>query len=143
MKKLLLIFATVLFALFACEQMPEEKNQELDPGNLYLQMEMQYIPSEVSAMTGSLSREGFETVEFNLEISNKSAYALVQGIAEGYWHLKVYAYNSMGDIVYSGSIDVEVIADEITPVHLDLLNTGSLEISVTWGGGDTNAEGVL
>jgi hypothetical protein len=27
-----------------------------------------------------------------------------------------------------------VIAGEITPVHLDMLNTGSLAISVTWGG---------
>lgn len=132
----MLLFALILFTLFACEQMPEEMNQELDVGGLILQMEMQYIPSEVSAMTGSLSRDGFETIEFDLNISDNSAFALVHGIAEGIWSLKVDAYNTNDDIVYSGSTDVEVIAGEITPVHLDLLNTGSLAISVTWGGGD-------
>jgi hypothetical protein len=46
----------------------------------------------------------------------------------------VYAYDTNDGIVYTGSTDVEVIAGEITPVHLDMLNTGSLAISVTWGG---------
>ena len=136
MKKLFLLFAMVLIAMFACEQTPEDKNQELDPGTLLLQMEMQYIPTEVYAMSGSLSRDGFETIEFDLEISNQAAYAMVHGIVEGIWVLKVYAYDAMGAIVYTGSTEVEVIAGEITPVHLDLLNTGSLEISVTWGGGE-------
>ncbi len=136
MKKLLLLFATFLFTVFACEQMPEESNLELDAGNLVLQMEIQFIPSEVSAMTGSLLRDGFETIEFDLEISEQSAYALVHGITEGIWLLKVYAYNANSDIIYSGSTEVEVIAGEITPVHLVLLNTGSLAISVTWGEGD-------
>ena len=136
MKKILLLFAAVLFAVFACEQMPEEKNQELDAGNLVLQIEMQYIPDEVSTMTGILSRDGFETIQFDFEISDQTAYALVHGIAEGIWILKVYAYNTNNYIVYSGSTDVEVSAGEITPVHLNLSNTGSLEISVTWDGGD-------
>lgn len=135
MKKLIFILGTTLLGLFACEQLPEGKNQELDPGNLYLQLEIQQIPAEVYAVTGSLSRDGFETVEFDLEINNNSAFALVHGIEEGIWLLKIDAYNEMGLIVYSGSTNVEVKAGEITPVHLNLLNTGSLEISVSWGGG--------
>jgi hypothetical protein len=134
MKKLVWIFALFLIALVACEMNQEDQFRDLDPGILYLQMEMQYIPLEVSSMSGILSRDGFETVEFALEISNQSAFAVVHGIEGGAWLLQVYAYNAMDEIIYSGSTDVEVIPNEITPVHLDLTNTGSLEISVSWGG---------
>lgn len=134
MKKLLLPLALGLIALVACEKNPEDQFQELDPGVLYLQMEMQKIPNEVSSMTGTLSRDRYETVEFELEISNQSAFAVIHGIAGGEWLLEVYAYNNSGEVIYSGSTDVEVIPNEITPVHLDLTNIGSLEISVSWGG---------
>ena len=136
MKKFYLSILVVLIAMFACEQTEQDKNKQLDPGTLMLQMELQYIPEEVHSMSGSLSREGFETIEFNLDISNNAAYAMLHGIVEGVWVLKVNAYNEAGEVVYTGSTEVEVIAGQITPVHLDLLNTGSLEISVTWGAGE-------
>lgn len=134
MKKLFSLLVMGLIALVACEKNPEEQFQELESGVLYLQMEMQEIPSEVSSMTGSLSRDGYETIDFDLEISNQSAFAVIHGIAGGEWVLEVHAYDDMGDVIYSGSTDVEVVPNEITPVHLDLTNVGSLEISVSWGG---------
>ncbi|MGW8317129.1 MAG: hypothetical protein ACWGNV_16150, partial [Bacteroidales bacterium] len=134
MIKHFLLFALVLTAIAACEQNPQDQFRELDPGSLYLQMETQSIPSEVSATTGILSREGFEAIEFELELSNQSAFATIHGIEGGAWLLQVYAYNAAGEIIYSGSTDVEVIPNQITPVHLDLKNTGSLEITVSWEG---------
>lgn len=134
MKKLFLLLVVGLFALVACEQNSGEQFLELEPGVLYLQMEMQEIPNDVSAMTGSLSRYGYEPIEFELEISNQSAFAVIHGIAGGEWVLEVRAFNDIREVIYSGSTDVEVIPNEITPVHLDLTNVGSLEISVSWGG---------
>ena len=134
MNKLFLLLAMGLIGLVACEKNQDEEFQELEPGVLYLQMEMQEIPSEVSALTGKLSRERYEPIEFELEISKQSAFAVIHGIVGGEWLLEVHAYNYMGEVIYSGSTEVEVIPNEITPVHLDLTNLGSLEISVSWSG---------
>lgn len=127
------IYFFMLLALCACEQNPGGNNNDIGTGVLSIQMDVQQIPSEVAQISGLLSREGFDPIQFDFEVTDHSASQLIEAIAIGVWKIKIDAYNNLGDIVYSATTEVLVAANEVTPVYIHLMKTGSVEIIVTWG----------
>ena len=123
----------VFLALSACENKTGIQNSDFDTGVLSIQMDVQRIPSEVVKIEGSLSRVDFESIYFGFEVAEQSASQLIEYIAIGVWTVKIDAYNDAGDIIYTATTEVLVIANQVTPVYIHLMKTGSVEIIVTWG----------
>ncbi|MFH0758179.1 MAG: pre-peptidase C-terminal domain-containing protein [Bacteroidota bacterium] len=132
MKQITICFF-VFLAISACENKTGIQNPEIKTGVLSLQMDVQRIPSEVVKIEGSLSRVDFESIYFDFEVAEQSASQLIEYIAIGVWTVKIDAYNDAGDIIYSATTDVLVVANLVTPVYIHLMKTGSVEIIVTWG----------
>ncbi len=111
---------------------PLEKNTD----GFSLSIDMGNAPDEVVALSGKLYREDQDTVRFDFVITGRIAQATVTGLIPGEWGMEVYAMDDKGNVLYSGSTSVEVVAGKIIPVylHLDPV-TGGLSIIVTWGDG--------
>jgi hypothetical protein len=134
MKKLFLIIVTSILLVIQCVRQTTGPIQEEMSGEISMTMNLSSAPSEVSAISGYLSRVSHDTIFFNFTIVNNTASALVENIVHGNWKLTVNAFDSSGTIIYTGSIDVNVVPGVVTPVSLHLNPaTGNLEITVTWG----------
>ncbi len=108
--------------------------------SLKIGLSMKNAPSDVASIIGVLSREGYDTLRSAFTISDDFATCSFTQIAVGTWHLQVSAYNSSNVMTYFGSTEVEVLPGQTTPVSLTLNPaTGSISITVTWGGQDTSS----
>lgn len=130
----LILLALILTALYSCEQDNRDQVPEEETGILTIKMATKDIPPEVAQVKGELSRPDEESIFFDFEIDNTNALARVEGIPVGNWAVRVDAYSSEGEVIYSGSASVEIAVGKTTTVHLTLTATGSLEIVVVWGG---------
>ena len=92
----------------------------------------------ITAVTATLSRNGFDDITRNLNIANNVASATIAGLQQGYWHVtaNVFSGNTM---IYSGSVDTNIIANAqvsaeilFDPVILpiDPTTTGSISLTV-------------
>lgn len=99
-------------------------------------LSMKDAPSNVASVVGILSRQGYDTLTSQFEISNDSARCEFDNVEVGPWHLEVDAYDASHNLKYTGSTNVEVIGGEISSVSL-VLNaaTGSILVTVSWGAG--------
>lgn len=122
-----------LLALCACEQNPRGLDDNTESGVLSFQLDVQQIPSDVAMIEGSLIRDGFDPLHFDFDVTEQSASKILESVAIGIWKVKIDAYNGAGDIIYTASKEILVVANEVTPVYIHLMKTGSLEIIVTWG----------
>ena len=133
--KRIFIIPLILFLFFHCEQNPVS-NPEFDnsQGTVTFSMDMSDAPDEVSALKGVLSRRGFDSINFDFEILNDEAVAVIKDLISGNWKLSVSAMNDSGVVLYFGETSVNVVPGVETPVYLHLdPTTGSLKIIVTWG----------
>ncbi len=133
MKKHLALCFFILLALCACEQNSGDHDNKINTGVLSIQMDVQQIPGEVVQISGLLSREGFDPIRFEFEVTDHSATKLIEAIAVGVWKVRIDAHNNRGDIACTAATEVLVEANEVTPVYIHLMKTGSVEIIVTWG----------
>lgn len=132
MKKLFALLA-LLFAMSSCERGEFIKGPSAENGHLSVSMNKSTIPDEVQAIRGMLFKANMDTIYFEFVMDHQHATALVEDIPVDLWTLKVDAYNSVGEIIYSGSTKIRLVAGEITPVQLNLTQIGGIEITVTWG----------
>lgn len=139
MKRIIFLLFTML-TVCACEKTSDPKTPEIESGVMFIQMNLKSMPAEVKEITGMLTRSGYEPIAFEFEMTDNSAYSLIENIAEGTWILQVDAYNSDGDIIYTASQEIEILTNQLTSVALELMGTGSLEIIVTWGDVVTTGE---
>ena len=94
-------------------------------------------PVGITQVVAHLTRQGFSGLMLVLTIrdSGGGASGTLDNVAAGTWHLEVDALNDSGVVKYSGQADVDVIGGQTIPVSLVLHPaTGSIEITVTWGG---------
>jgi len=134
MRKYFFIIFTCILLILQCIRQSTGPIQEEMSGKISMTMNLSSTPSEVTGISGFLSRVSHDTIFFNFTIMNNTASALVENIIHGSWKLTVNAFDSSGMIIYTGSTDVNVVAGTITPVSLHLNpTTGTLEITVTWG----------
>ena len=129
-KTIILITISLLF--IQCENKDGPEISDLKSGQISIEMNMQSIPAEVIQIKGRLIRPDFDTIEFEFKMGEEKATALVEGIPVGIWTIKVDAFNSSTEIIYSGMAQVEVLFGRITTVHIHLTKTGSIQITVTW-----------
>ena len=93
--------------------------------------------STITAVTATLSRDGYGDIGKELSVSNNVASATITGLAKGYWHVAVNVYNGQA-VIYTGSVDVNVIAGAqvaaevlFDPVNQDPpVTTGSVNLRV-------------
>jgi hypothetical protein len=98
-------------------------------------MDMTNAPDEVERMEGTLSNDKAEIISFDFEIDDHIATVEVENIPTGKWTLLVNAFDNDDNIIYTGTAEVTVHPGVVTPVSLHLNSaTGSLNITVTWGG---------
>lgn len=145
MKSLIYIIPVIISLMWSCNQHstnPEfDNNTDRTKGIMKLSLDMINAPKEVIRLQGKLYNPNGEEKYFTFQIGEYYATAIVEDIAAGKWTLTVDAFDINDNIIYTGSTDVTVYADTITPVsiHLNPVN-GSLEITVTWGDGDDQFE---
>jgi hypothetical protein len=102
-------------------------------------MDMTNAPAEVERMEGKLNNDNGEIISFDFEIDDHTATAEVENIPIGKWTLLVHAIDGDDNIIYTGTSEVTVHPGVVTPVSLHLNSaTGSLIITVTWGGDGGN-----
>lgn len=131
MYKSFLVLILLTF-LFSCQSQTEPDN-EASLGKISMQMDISQAPIPFVSIEGMLTRPNYETIYFDFSIPGPIATAVVEGLAQGTWHLQVDALNGQGNTLYSGATDVNITAGQVTPVHLQLNPaTGSLEITVSW-----------
>jgi hypothetical protein len=136
------VFQCVLLLSFcfflACDQgtTPVADNKSGNPdGLMKIVMDMSNAPAEVDRLEGKLFNEEGDEIFFDFEIEDHTARAEVENIPIGRWTLLVNALDDDGNIIYTGTAEVTVHPGVVTPVSLHLnAATGSLSITVTWGG---------
>lgn len=139
MKKFIIIFGSFILVMIGCQNQIKTPTETLTPeGNLNLKLDMNNAPTDVVQLKGLL-RNDTDTLQFDFEIKNGYAEALIENISSGLWELQVDALDGNGNIIYTGKTEVFVNPGVVTPVYLHLNPvTGSLQIIVTWG--DTRPE---
>ena len=92
----------------------------------------------LTAVSVTLSRQGYADIVRDLSVTNNVASGTVTGLAQGYWHVVANVYNGQ-TLIYVGTVDVNVIAgaqvaaevlfDPVTD-PVDPITTGSISLSV-------------
>lgn len=126
----LLIIVSILFT--QCENEEGLQISEIESGKISIEMNLKNMSDEVTQIKGLLYRPGFDTIQIEFNFDEQKATALLEGIPAGTWTVKVDAYNTNGEIIYSGSSQVDVLVGKVTPVYIHLYKTGSIEVIVTW-----------
>lgn len=135
MKKILNIFLVIILGFLLSHSCETDDLHDLTQRESSIEMVMKSIPAEVSQLNGVLSRDGFDTINFDFDIKDNSATAYVEGISVGKWVIEVYALDTDGITIYYGSTTVEIKIGETTIVKMELTATGSIEVIVTWEDG--------
>lgn len=119
--------------LTQCENNDGPRISDMEAGQISIQMDLMSMPDDVMQIKGLLFRPEFEEIPFDFELGERTATASADGIPVGIWTIRVDAYDSSDEIIYSGSTQVEILVGKVTNVQLHLSQTGSVEIIVTWG----------
>ena len=144
MKSVLSFFVIISLTIyFGCSGnliSPPISNASGNTGEVTLKISSDSLPSNVVKVTAVLNQVGFDTlVQSVVPLSGTSAQIEFTNIDAGAWHLKVYAEDSGGTILYSGGTDILVQGGITTQVNLTLTTvnngTGNIKITVTWGAG--------
>ncbi len=147
--RIAVIFFVALFSFFGCE----EEHEGINSPNTSLQLgkvgsiEFSFDKTnntnsqadDVDTVTALLTRSGYESIQKNLAVDSGSASGVVYNVAEGKWQLTVEAKDSLGNVIYRGRTDVEVLNNQTTYVSIELApasTSGDLALNVTWGAGD-------
>lgn len=140
MKNLLLLLFAIL--IVGCSN----KNQISSPppptevGSTILKIDRSNVPVGVTSVTATLTRQGYTTISSTLNlVSDTSASIALSSIPVGTWRLKVDAKNAVGTLLFTGEVDVTIVANTIAQVSLALQSTGNnvggIIITVKWGTG--------
>lgn len=104
---------------------------------LSLNLDMTAAPSEVARVRAVLSREGYASLDLELNVDGDLATGTFESVATGIWHLRVEALDGEDHVRYSGETDVYVLPGGTTNVDLTLsAASGSLVIHVHWPTGE-------
>ncbi|ABQ27203.1 hypothetical protein [Geotalea uraniireducens] len=92
----------------------------------------------ITAVSATLSRDGYTDIVTDLSVANNVASGTVTGLAKGYWRVTANAYNGQA-LIYTGSVDVNVVAGAQVAAEIlfdpasavvDPATTGSVSLSV-------------
>ena len=91
----------------------------------------------ITAVTVTLSRNGYSDIVADLTVANNAASGTISGLEQGYWHISADVYSDQS-LIYTGSVDVNIIAGATVsaeilfdPVSVDPgTTTGSVTVSV-------------
>ena len=135
MKKLLLLVILNLILIWGCSNDNTTDSLRLS-GEIQFKINMENTPSDVVLIETILSREGYDNLLGTINLISNSTAKMID-IPFGEWHLRVDANDSAGVVLYTGEIDVEIVAEFVTQVDLALNPTGkgtfSIYIFVTLG----------
>jgi len=104
-------------------------------GNVQFSLSKSTTSDGVDTVTAILTRSGHLSVRKNLYVKNSSATVTINDLASGPWQLLVEAKKSDGDALYRGNVNVDIKANKMTYVNINLAsvhNVGNLSINVTW-----------
>ncbi len=106
-------------------------------GEVSLSIDKTNMPSSVQTITVSLSREGYDTIVESRGVDDQTILQIVvNNLDVGIWKVDVEALNGGGDVIYSGSANVEVTEDNTTVVNMELNSgtsgTGNILLVVSW-----------
>lgn len=130
------IFVILLILIFCCQNQdfPTSNDEKVLIGEFRVVIDMALAPKEIVIITGSLSSDNYEIIEFEFEIVGDTAFAQLDSVPSGVWVLCVNALNSDQVVLYTGSVEIFVNPNTTTPIHLHLdPTTGDLNITITWG----------
>lgn len=137
---LVIIFILFAFFLASCskESLVGINSNTSQKGTVALKILKSTTPPEVARLTASLSRQDYNTLSSNLDITNDSLNIFAfENVPVGEWQLSVNAMDSEGKIIYAGESDVTIVENETISVYLTLTPTssgkGNINIYINWG----------
>ena len=134
--KNLILFVIVSFLSLSCSSntviQPENTN-----GEVRLNLDKANTPSEVVLVKVELLNDKFDNQTIEIQPQNSNGEAYFDKVEVGNWKIKVSAFNSDNELIYFGSSNISVVADEVTTISIKLNrvnggSTGSIFIFVTW-----------
>ena len=138
MKKSLFILS-LLITLSGCqlEDSVLTPNTQNKNGNLLLKFDSSAMPSNITDVVATLTRQGFGPISAKMNvIDNSTAEISFYNISVGVWHLLVEAKDEWSVVKYAGETNVNVIENSVTDVYLTLVptnnGTGIIRIFVNW-----------
>lgn len=106
-------------------------------GSLNFKIDRTSLPANVTTVSCTLSRSGFNNVTSSVSTTSNNAELNIQNIAAGEWNLRVNASDAANIILYTGETSVNVVSGTTTSINLSLTSTGNgfgnVIISVSWG----------
>jgi photosystem II stability/assembly factor-like uncharacterized protein len=150
MKNIILgtIISLIVLTIGCSREDPSSPNSDGNSGGgVMLKIDRENAPSNVNVVTAVL-KKGADSLVGNLDLtSSTSADITFQSVPIGTWHLKVDAKDVNNVVIYSGQTSVLVQENSTTQVNLTLVpsatGVGSINLTVTWGNGQTNSEWIL
>ncbi len=142
------IISLIVLTIGCSRQEPNSPNIDGGSGGgVLLKIDRENAPSNVATVTAVL-KKGTDSLVGNLSLtSSTSADISFQSVPVGTWQLKVDAKDVNNVVVYSGQTSVLVQENFTTQVNLTLVpsssGVGSINLSVTWGNGQSNSEWIL
>lgn len=126
----IILFITSLFSCSLDEDVPENLTVKSEKGKIQFYMDFNELNSSVnldsrsgqeisiSTVTITLSRDTYEDITSNLSVSENIASGYIDNLDSGYWHILANVYDQSGNVIYTGEVDVQVIAGFDVECHI-------------------------
>lgn len=113
-------------------------------GALLFKIDRENAPAGVQTVTAFLFRSGYDTLSATSNIAvDTTALMTFLSVPVGQWQILVEARSSSGDLMYSGTGTVLVLANQTVSLSIILQqvpgSTGTVILNISWGGSSNNA----
>lgn len=113
-------------------------------GALFFKIDRENAPAGVQIVRAFLFRSGYDTLSTTSNIAvDTTALMTFLSVPVGQWQILVEARSSSGDLMYSGTGTVLVIANQTVSVSIVLQqvpgSTGTVILNISWGGSSNNS----
>lgn len=137
MLKRIIIIAVVILFVYACQDELFNSSETESDGRLLLKIESTNIPDNVKQIRAILSRRGYSSIVKTEDVNQQVVSEIVfNSVVTGVWKIQVDALDSEGEVIYTGSAEVEVTERQTAVVGLTLhpvgSGTGSILLIINW-----------
>jgi predicted GH43/DUF377 family glycosyl hydrolase len=137
-KAVFLLFCILSVFIISCAE-DQVSSLEQDKGKVSLTLSKADAPADVSSLKVELTRDGYNSISKDIDLSDSTFEFLLDEIPAGTWHLKINAMSANQTLLYTGESNVDVVASQVVYLGITLSpvvskTTGSIHIKIIWAG---------
>ena len=123
----------VLLFVFSCTSSPEEKEETRTEEFGAFALSYVNVPAEINLIRVVLTKNNTDSIVRNHDVNQGNTIA-IEGVATGYWNVRIDAFQQDTIHLYTGQTDVLIEADKTKSVNITLNHTtGNLDIVIDFG----------